>query len=242
MNQVIDWFMYYMKYQPNFLCKRNNPDWGLEEIKKDSDTFGAYRHMAVHSDAGKDETAQGTSCFFAAGYADSEKYANSIYKAVAPLSPGKDRGVHPDTDLYSTGLGELRGVKATACLIELGFHTNPADADDIMNRTRIYGKELARANVMDCGENFMDPDVTEDPKEYKIVVVPSGPADVGAALILSRALQVRMAYRGDIKDDEKALQVGGGDEVQTGCLKIIGDDFIDTADKVIQYAKAWGRI
>lgn len=181
MNQVIDWFVYYMKYQPKFLVERNNPAWGLAEIKKASDAFGACRHLAVHSDAASNPEAQGTTAFYAAGYEDSKNFATSIYNAIAPLSPGKDRGIHPDTDLYPTGLGELRAVKATACLVELGFHTNPQDAQDIVNRTRIYGKELARATVQDCGEMFIDPD--QVPKPVIDVLEPVNPEDLPDVLM-----------------------------------------------------------
>lgn len=90
----------------------------------------------------------------------------------------------------------------------------------------------------DVDINVMKSDFLKGGNYVEIVVVPSGPADVGAALVLAKALRVKMVYRGDIQENEKAIQIGGGQEVQPGCQKIIGSDFLDTAEKVIQYAKA----
>jgi N-acetylmuramoyl-L-alanine amidase len=163
MNEVADWFMYYMAKQPKFICKRNDPSWGMTEIKKDSDAFGAHRHLAMHSNADKTGKATGTRTYYADGYEDSKRYATAVHNAVAAISPGEDKTPQPDTVLYSGGLGELRSVKATAALIELGYHTNLIDAKDIVNRCRLYGKVMAKATVEDFNEVFIDPDAIPEP-------------------------------------------------------------------------------
>jgi N-acetylmuramoyl-L-alanine amidase len=164
MNLICDFAEVYLKAQ-GIETKRNNPNWKIANICGDSNAWRADRHIAIHSNAASKEEAQGTDVFYADGYADSKKLAQAIYDEVAPLSPGKDRGVKADTTLYSTGLGEVRGTSATSCLIEVGFHTNEEEAKWIMESPRAIGKAIAIGVTKDLGIAFKDPDVEIIPED-----------------------------------------------------------------------------
>lgn len=181
MNLIADWVIKYLSSQPDFECRRNDPSWNITQIADDSDKWGAVRHLAIHSDANAKPEVQGTTAYYADGYEDSKRYATAIYNAIAPLSPGADKGVKADTVLYDTGLGELRATKATAALVEMGYHTNPEESADIMNRAQAYGKGLAKATVEDCGRKFIDPDQIDWQKEIDNANA--------RALVAERALQ-----------------------------------------------------
>ena len=101
---------------------RNNRFLGFAAAIAESDALKSKYHLAIHSDAGGGE---GTTafCFNPANTAAKGTiFAKNLYKYVAPLSPGKDRGVKTGKGL----LAEVYRTKAPACLIELEFHDNTA--------------------------------------------------------------------------------------------------------------------
>jgi len=113
-----------------FDLRRNKPEMTLRQVIDDSNAFGADIHVAVHSNAGGGE---GTEIWYDDGNAESKKLAECIYKHLAPLSPGKDRGIKAAAGQY----GELRDVKARArVIIEAGFHDNREDAYWIINQPK----------------------------------------------------------------------------------------------------------
>ena len=71
---------------------------------------------------------------------NSERLAQALYKQVAPLSPGADRGVKYNPSLVEVG----DSVSATSALIELGFHDNALDAEWIVQSTSVIAAALYR--------------------------------------------------------------------------------------------------
>ena len=55
---------------------------------------------------------------------NSERLGQALYNQIAPLSPGKDRGIKFNKGFYEVG----DKVNATSALIELDFHDNAAGA------------------------------------------------------------------------------------------------------------------
>ena len=69
---------------------------------------------------------------------NSGSLAQALYKQVAPLSPGADRGVKYNRSMVEVG----DRVTATSALIELGFHDNTLDAAWIMESTAAIVKAI----------------------------------------------------------------------------------------------------
>jgi N-acetylmuramoyl-L-alanine amidase len=121
MNQIADLLIPLLIKDGRYSVARNNPAMNVYQMAKDSNTFKADIHVAIHSNAGG---GQGTEVFAYGPGTNSEKLAKCLYNQIAPLSPGADRGVK-----YNKGLVEVGdAVEATACLIELAFHDNAKDA------------------------------------------------------------------------------------------------------------------
>jgi N-acetylmuramoyl-L-alanine amidase len=139
MNAVADVLCSILTYN-SIQFKRNNSSMALAQIIADSNAYctSSDVHLAIHSNAGP-SSAEGTVGFYYKGSVNGQKLAQCIYNRVAPLSPGKDRGVVADT-----GYGEIVKTKAMATIIEVGFHTNPADSQYIMNHAKELGIVLAQ--------------------------------------------------------------------------------------------------
>lgn len=149
---------YYLEAQAGkFDIRCNKPEMTLGQIANDSDSFGAELHVAIHSNAGA-ASAVGTEVYYhgptkANGY----KIAQLMFDEIAPMSPGADRGVKDDHVLYDNGLYELRETSAPAALIEVGFHTNVAEATWIINETEKIALGIARAICKYFGVQFVNP-------------------------------------------------------------------------------------
>ena len=121
MNQIADLLIPLLVKDGRYSGARNNPAMNVDQMAKDSNTFKADIHVAIHSNAGG---GQGTEVWAYGPGTNSERLAKCLYNRIAPLSPGADRGVK-----YNKGLVEVGdAVNATSALIELAFHDNQADA------------------------------------------------------------------------------------------------------------------
>ena len=121
MNKIADVLVPLLNKDGRFVVKRNSPAMEVGQMATDSNNFLADIHVALHSNAGG---GVGTEVYAYAPNTNSERLASALYNQVAPLSPGKDRGIKFNKGLYEVG----DSVKATSALIELGFHDNAQDA------------------------------------------------------------------------------------------------------------------
>ena len=126
MNKIADLLMPLLDRDGRYELKRNLPSMNPYQCAKDSNDFGADIHVAIHSNAGG---GVGTEVFTYAPVTDSERLGKALYDQIAPFSPGADRGVKYNKRLIE--VGDMVG--ATACLVEVGFHDNQADATWIVN-------------------------------------------------------------------------------------------------------------
>jgi len=100
-----------------------------------------------HTNAGA-SAAQGTEVYYyGQGGTNSNSYKISklLYDRIAPLSPGKDRGIMPDTSLYKSGLYVVQHTNPPACLIEHMFHTNQTEVIHMIEHADEYAKAEAMA-------------------------------------------------------------------------------------------------
>lgn len=126
MNIGADHLMRLLEGDGRFEFKRNSPNMDIYQCAKDSNIFKADIHVAIHSNAGGGE---GTEVWAYGLGTNSERLSKCLYKHVAPLSPGKDRGVKFNPAFVEVG----DRVHASSSLIEVGFHDNKADATWIIN-------------------------------------------------------------------------------------------------------------
>ena len=136
MNKIADILIPLLVKDGRFITKCNDPSIGnVYSIARDSNNFKADIHVAIHSNAGGGE---GTEVYAYGPGTNSERFAKCLYKHIAPLSPGADRGIKYNPKLIEVG----SSVKATSALIELAFHDNIADAKWIATNYEVIALEL----------------------------------------------------------------------------------------------------
>ena len=135
MNKIADLLMSLLAKDGRFVTLRNSPSMEVEQIAADSNKFKADIHIPIHSNAGGGE---GTEVYAYAPGTNSERLAKALYNQIAPLSPGKDRGVKFKKSLIE--VGDL--VSATSALIELDFHDNASGAEWIASNHKTIAEAL----------------------------------------------------------------------------------------------------
>jgi N-acetylmuramoyl-L-alanine amidase len=128
MNKIADALVPLLATDGRFEVKRNTPSMDVYEMAEDSNQFKADIHVAIHSNAGG---GAGTEVYAFGPATNSERLAQALYKQVATLSPGADRGVKYNPALLEVG----NSVHATSALIEVGFHDNALDSEWIVKST-----------------------------------------------------------------------------------------------------------
>lgn len=171
MQYFSDRVAYWLKTQKGrFEVFRNQAGWTLEQTVKDCNQLACQLFLDNHTNAGATEKtagdggAEGTEVYYyGQGGTDSKSYqfASILYKHIAPLSLGKDRGVKPDTTLYPTGLYVIQHTDPPAILIEHIFHTNYAEVDDFLKRIDEFAKATAKAIVEFFNEKWEEPILKE---------------------------------------------------------------------------------
>lgn len=171
MQQLADRIAFWLKTQKGrFEVFRNQSGWTLEQTVNDCNKLACQLFFDNHTNAGASETvagdggAEGTEVYYygqGGTTCKSYQFAQILYKYIAPLSLGKDRGVKPDTALYPTGLYVIQHTDPPAVLIEHIFHTNYAEVDDFLKRIDEFAKATAKAVVEFFNEKWEEPVVKE---------------------------------------------------------------------------------
>ena len=130
------------------VCYRNNPEWTLEQVIKDSNTKKPDLHFAIHSNAGG---SRGCEVYAYSTGGNGEKAAKAIYSELEPITPSSDRGVKFNPKVY-----ELNSTKASAVLVEIAFHDNEEDAKWIMANVEAIGTALAKGVLKHLGIEYKE--------------------------------------------------------------------------------------
>lgn len=121
----------------------------MENRCKASDAFGADVHVPIHTNAFNGEV-MGTRIFSYDTKGKGWKYANAVFKVLAPLTPGKSENVKPAPQLY-----EVAHPKAPTVYIECEFHDNVAGAKWIIEHTVDIGEAIAKGLCNALGVKFV---------------------------------------------------------------------------------------
>jgi N-acetylmuramoyl-L-alanine amidase len=180
MHPFSDRVKYWLETQKGkFVVFRNSPGWSLKQTVNDCNNLACELFVENHTNAGRKEQtagdggAEGTEVFYwTQGGTKSKSYvlASSLYKHLAPLSPGKDRGIRPDSTYSGGSLYVIQETNPPASLVEHIFHTNYEEVEDFLARTDEYAKEEAKAICEYCEETWIEPAV----KHYRMYRVVSG--------------------------------------------------------------------
>lgn len=104
----------------------------------DANGWGADVFVSLHANASEAEGASGTEAYVYALGGRGEILADGIVREISSKTGLRNRGVFARPSLYV-----LRKTKMPATLVELGFITNPADADLMADSPRLFAEGVA---------------------------------------------------------------------------------------------------
>lgn len=165
MMQLSDRTKFWLETQRKFTVFRNKPGWTLSQTVEDCNNLACEVFLDNHTNAGDvekkagDGGAEGSEVFYrhqGGTTSNSYKLASILYSEIAPLSPGKDRGILPD-DRYVGSLYVIQHTNPPAALIEHIFHTNYEEVADMIANMDKYAKAEAKAICKYFGEKWEEP-------------------------------------------------------------------------------------
>ena len=175
----------------------------------ESNAWGADIHMPIHTNAGG--SSKGTLGLCYQGCV-SNKYMQSVYNAVAELTPWADSGIRVRSDLY-----EINYTKAMCVYIEAAFHDKADSAQWIIDNVTAIGEAIAKGMCAADGKTFIAGDgVTVTPP-------PSGGA-TGDKKDLGQVDTHYMAYTDrwwpEVKNKEDWAGQADGKPIRAFALKV----------------------
>jgi|PlaIllAssembly_1097288.scaffolds.fasta_scaffold06070_4 N-acetylmuramoyl-L-alanine amidase len=115
----------------------------------DSNNWGANWHLEIHTNAGG---GHGTEYWYYTGSASGLKMANAIYPPCAAASNMPDRGIKTSTGYYA-----LSRTKAPAGIVELLFHDNTTEAQEMRVSVEEFAQAIAKGFAKLLGLTFPIP-------------------------------------------------------------------------------------
>lgn len=110
---------------------------------EDSNAWGSLYHYAIHTNAGG---GQGTEVWYYDGSTTGEDMAKRLFPFVAAESNKPDRGIKK-----SRSYGELNNTKMGAVIVEILFHDNAEEAQELRNDWQKFVVALAKGILAKAG-------------------------------------------------------------------------------------------
>lgn len=178
-----------------FEVKKAKEGQGYVENVAESNAWKADVHIPIHTDAGG---GQGTTCYVYPGYTGN-KFAKAVYAAVAVYSPGADRGIRENENLY-----EINETTAMCVYIENEFHDNPELAQWIVKHTEELGEQYAKGMCAAEKKQYIPPSGKPEP----VPPVPEPPKPAGNVNMMGqRGPEPKRKYSMEYDPSVQQLQV-----------------------------------
>ena len=113
----------------------------------DANSWGADYFISLHTNASNITPASGSEAFVYTDASRAYPLAQNILTQLNAATGLPNRGVSVRTNLYV-----LRRTRMPATLVELGFISNPADADLMANQPQLFARGVANGVLAYLGE------------------------------------------------------------------------------------------
>ncbi len=104
-----------------------------------ANSWGADYFISIHTNASSDASAVGSEAYVFRRGSDAYYLAEAILRSLRSSTAVPTRGVFPRPSLYV-----LRRTQMPSVLIELGFITNPGEADLMESKPELFAEGIAR--------------------------------------------------------------------------------------------------
>ena len=111
----------------------------IETKAENANNWGADVYLSIHTNAGG---GKGTEVWYNPNTKGSKAFAQAMYDVIAPISPGKDRGLKS-----STKYDDVEFPKMPCCLCEIEFHDYEEGAKWIINNTQQIAEAFVKGLV-----------------------------------------------------------------------------------------------
>ncbi len=140
----------YLSANPNFITRLSRSDSNivlgnsnsssLTARVRDANSWGADLFLSLHTNAAANPSANGSECLIYS-YSSTEAYnaARDILDQLTLITGLRDRGV-----IERPGLYVLRRTAMPAIVIEMGFITNPSEANLMVNSPELFARGIYR--------------------------------------------------------------------------------------------------
>ena len=140
----------YFSANPNFQTKLSRPtpntllgtsnSTSLSARVNDANTWGADLFVSLHTNASVNSSANGSECLVYSYYAvEATAVAEDILEQMTLITGLKNRGI-----VERPGLYVLRRTTMPAVVVEMGFITNPSDAELMANSPNLFALGIYR--------------------------------------------------------------------------------------------------
>jgi N-acetylmuramoyl-L-alanine amidase len=213
MQFMADRVKYWLETQGKFTVIRNEAGWTLKQTVEHCNNMACKLLIDNHTNAGSIK-ASGAEVYYhgkAGITSNSYKLAKLLYDLTVPVNPAPDRGLHPDTYLYKSGLYMIRQTDPPATLIEHMYHTNYSDVNFYLKHVDDYARAEAKAVCSFLGVSWQEPAV---PSSTGITVLVNGkqlsmkvPANMisGSVVVPARALAEALGAKVTWNDKTKTV-------------------------------------
>ncbi len=140
----------YLQNNPNFETRLSRPtpetllgtsnSTSLSERVRDANSWGADLFVSLHTNASVNPSANGSECLIYS-YSSTEAYAvaDDILEQMTLITGLRSRGI-----IERPGLYVLRRTRMPAVVVEMGFITNPSDAELMVNSPNLFARGIYR--------------------------------------------------------------------------------------------------
>lgn len=112
---------------PETVVGTSNPS-SLRQRVSEANSWGANYFISIHANAAENPKANGTEVYIYRQYTQANWLADSVLQGIVETVGTKDNGVRVRPGLYV-----LKRTNMPAILVELGYLSNPGDAEKLKN-------------------------------------------------------------------------------------------------------------
>ena len=134
---------------------RNRPEQDLAGVVADANARQSDVYVAIRS-VGGDPGERGATVYYYRPGTNGERLASDIYEALAQIVP-EGLGIQEGAGAYG-GLGfyELRETRSPSVIVQVGYHSDPQEADFIIRNVYEIGTAIAKGVLAYFGLSYTE--------------------------------------------------------------------------------------